>query len=135
VGLFLSHQQLQLKHNYNYTHNHTHIYIHIPASLQHQKCCVHSQRRTQVPRACSTNIVETKAGNVEVTVSIGQGRGAPSSPQRLQHTRTASSNIHIHIHRAPLQRRQRRVDLKRRAQVTRACIANVVAKKAGHVQV
>jgi hypothetical protein len=42
--------------------------------------------------------------------------------------------IHIHI-LASLQRRQRRVDLQRHAQVPRACIADVVEMKAAHEQV
>ncbi len=69
-------------------------------------------------------------------MSTGQGRGAPSLPPQLQHTHTASNGILNHIHiPASRQRRQRRVDLQRRAQVPRAFIADVFLIKATHVQV
>jgi hypothetical protein len=53
----------------------------------------------------------------------------------LQHTHTATAT-HIHIYiPASLKRRQRRVDLQRRAQVPHTFIADVVVTKAAHVQV
>jgi hypothetical protein len=62
--------------------------------------------------------------------------GAPTLPPKLQHTHTPLNSIHIHTHiPASLQRRQRRVDLQRHAQVPRACSADVVDIKAAHVQV
>jgi hypothetical protein len=67
------------------------------------------------------------------SVSTGQGRHG-----RATTTATHPHRPHVHPHPHPhssLQRRQGHVDLQRRAKVPRSCIADVVSRKAAHVQV
>jgi hypothetical protein len=45
---------------------HTHIQIHIPASLKCRQRRVDLQHRTQVPRACSADVVDPNATHVQV---------------------------------------------------------------------